>query len=301
MTRPARRPWRRPRLWLVCVAGVLTSQDGPPIVLARRAGSSAGSRRQDPAVESGEAAPVQLQDPDHVISRVHAYVSVENGIVLVRDADSMHGTYFSPPGGEQVDADRHRAQPAPARLEHADRPAGFHLRAGRARRRPASGMRVLILGAPVHRPPDCSRAAGPGRRRARRAPGANGAAELSRCAHLHAAGATWPGWPVGCGFPARRGGRHAGDDGRPRRGGRRTCPTPTCPAVQHRRVPRVRAAAGRPGRRAGAADRESPVRSGRTAARAAARPGRALRQARRGTAWTWPAGGVRPAPVADLR
>jgi pSer/pThr/pTyr-binding forkhead associated (FHA) protein len=52
-------------------------------------------------VESGEAAPVQLQDPDHVISRVHAYVSVENGIVLVRDADSMHGTYFSPPGGEQ--------------------------------------------------------------------------------------------------------------------------------------------------------------------------------------------------------
>ena len=80
--------------------GVLTSQDGPPIVLA---GVLVLGREpsQDPAVESGEAAPVQLQDPDHVISRVHAYVSVENGIVLVRDADSMHGTYFSPPGGEQ--------------------------------------------------------------------------------------------------------------------------------------------------------------------------------------------------------
>ena len=80
--------------------GVLTSQDAPPIVLT---GVLVLGREpsQDPAVESGEAAPVQLQDPDHVISRVHAYVSVENGVVLVRDADSMHGTYFSPPGGEQ--------------------------------------------------------------------------------------------------------------------------------------------------------------------------------------------------------
>jgi hypothetical protein len=80
--------------------GVLTSPDGPPIVLDR-VYVLGREPRQDPAVESGEAAPVQLQDPDHVISRVHAYVSVENGIVLVRDADSMHGTYFSPPGGEQ--------------------------------------------------------------------------------------------------------------------------------------------------------------------------------------------------------
>ena len=80
--------------------GVLTSPDAPPIVLD---GVLVLGRepRQDPAVESGEAAPVQLQDPDHVISRVHAYVSVENGIVLVRDADSMHGTYLSPPGGEE--------------------------------------------------------------------------------------------------------------------------------------------------------------------------------------------------------
>jgi hypothetical protein len=80
--------------------GVLTSQDAPPIVLDR-VYVLGRDPQQDPSVESGEAAPVQLQDPDHVISRVHAYVSVENGVVLVRDADSMHGTYFSPPGGEQ--------------------------------------------------------------------------------------------------------------------------------------------------------------------------------------------------------
>ena len=94
---PAMQSWPTPAQGPL---GVLTSQDGPPIVLT---GVLVLGREpsQDPAVESGEAAPVQLQDPDHVISRVHAYVSVENGIVLVRDADSMHGTYFSPPGGEQ--------------------------------------------------------------------------------------------------------------------------------------------------------------------------------------------------------
>jgi len=80
--------------------GMLTSQSAPPIVLDR-VYVLGREPRQDPAVESGEAEPVQLQDPDHVISRVHAYVSVENGIVLVRDAESMHGTYFSPPGGEE--------------------------------------------------------------------------------------------------------------------------------------------------------------------------------------------------------
>jgi len=80
--------------------GVLASRDGPPIVLDRVL-VLGREPQQDPAAESGEASPVQLQDPDHVISRVHAYVSVENGIVLVRDAGSMHGTYISPPGVEE--------------------------------------------------------------------------------------------------------------------------------------------------------------------------------------------------------
>jgi pSer/pThr/pTyr-binding forkhead associated (FHA) protein len=89
-----------PRLTALPAVGVLTSRDGPPIVLDR-VYVLGREPQQDPAVESGEASPIQLLDPDHVISRVHAYVSVENGIVLVRDADSRHGTYFSPPGGEE--------------------------------------------------------------------------------------------------------------------------------------------------------------------------------------------------------
>ncbi len=80
--------------------GTLTSEGEPDIPLDR-AYVLGRDPDHDPLVRSGAAAPVSIADSDQMISRVHVYLSVDDGAVQVRDASSAHGTYVRPPESDE--------------------------------------------------------------------------------------------------------------------------------------------------------------------------------------------------------
>ena len=54
--------------------------------------------QQDPLVAQGDAVPIRLEDPEQLISRVQAYLHVDQHGVSIRDARSANGTFIAAPG-----------------------------------------------------------------------------------------------------------------------------------------------------------------------------------------------------------
>jgi hypothetical protein len=79
--------------------GALVCDDGPTVPLDR-AYVLGREPHQDPDVQNATASPVVLRDPDQLISRVHARVSVDGGAVFVQDAPSVSGTFIAAPGAQ---------------------------------------------------------------------------------------------------------------------------------------------------------------------------------------------------------
>lgn len=76
--------------------GTLTVDDGTSYDLVRNY-VIGREPEQDPAVQAQQAAPVRLEDPEHLISRVHADVRLVGWDVQVVDRGSANGTFVLPP------------------------------------------------------------------------------------------------------------------------------------------------------------------------------------------------------------